>query len=97
VSDEDPMTVAEIASISANVRANNNLAWRNVNVVNLLTSTGHSSQVRMKPVQAPGEARHPGEKAPRQPLTVVCRTEAIFHEGEGQAILNLGPWFKRWQ
>jgi hypothetical protein len=104
VSDEDPMAVAEIASISANVRANNNLAWRNVNVVNLLTSTGHSSQVRLKPVrghvqpvQAPGEARHPGEKAPRQPLTVVCRTEAIFHEGEGQAILNLGPWFKRWQ
>ncbi|HXJ59690.1 MAG TPA: HYR domain-containing protein [Verrucomicrobiae bacterium] len=104
VSDEDPMAVAENASISANVRANNNLAWRNVNVVNLLTSTGHSSQVRMKPVhghvqpaQAPGEARHPGEKAPRQPLTVVCRTEAIFHEGEGQAILNLGPWFKRWQ
>jgi hypothetical protein len=98
VSEDDPMTTAETSNISANVRANNNLAWRNVNVVNLTLTTGQSAEVRVKPVHnKPRPETPPGEKPPRQPVTVQCKTEAIFHEGAGEATLHLGPWFKRWQ
>lgn len=34
VSDQDPMTFAEGSSINTNTRNNNNIAWRNMNVVN---------------------------------------------------------------
>lgn len=100
VSTNDPMAAPELASISANVRANNNLAWRNVNVVNLLLTTGSSTEVRFKPVrrQRPRvELKGNGEPPSRQPVTVVCRTEEVFHQGAGEATLNLGAWFKRWQ
>jgi hypothetical protein len=36
VSGTDPMATAETTDINANVRANNNIVWRNLNVVNLL-------------------------------------------------------------
>lgn len=40
VSPADPMASAEGSDINANVRANNNLAWRNVNVVDLSDTSG---------------------------------------------------------
>ena len=40
VSTADPMTTAEGANIGANVRANNNLVWRNVNIVDLTSPDG---------------------------------------------------------
>lgn len=37
ISDQDPMTFAEGASVYTNTRNNNNIAWKNVNVVNVLS------------------------------------------------------------
>jgi hypothetical protein len=98
LSADDPMAVTETSGISGNVRANNNIAWRNVNVVNLLGSIGDSVEVRVRNTRPKTEPdpKHPG-KPPRKPVTVVCKTEEIFHAGGGEALLNLGPLFKRWQ
>jgi hypothetical protein len=30
-------------------------------------------------------------------VTLVCKVEEVFHQGHGEATLNLGTWFKRWQ
>lgn len=40
LSDQDPMTFAETASVYDNTRNNNNIAWKNVNVVDLLSEGG---------------------------------------------------------
>jgi hypothetical protein len=34
---QDPMTFVEVASVNTNTRNNNNIVWRNMNVVNLVT------------------------------------------------------------
>ena len=44
VSVSDPMTTPEGPGVSANVRANNNLIWRNVNIVDLVSSTNSTAE-----------------------------------------------------
>jgi hypothetical protein len=52
VSPTDPMTHAEGSSIGLNVRNNNNIVWRNVNVVNLGGDVLHETvQMRVRNVQ----------------------------------------------
>ena len=43
-STDDPMTVVETTDLNANVRKNNNIAWKNISVVDLLASA-HSGTV----------------------------------------------------
>ncbi len=47
VSNADPMTAAETADVNLNTRANNNIAWRNVNIVNLVSPDQLSQSVQM--------------------------------------------------
>jgi hypothetical protein len=44
VSAADPMTTPEGPDLSANVRANNNLIWRNVNIIDLVSGTSSTAQ-----------------------------------------------------
>lgn len=68
-------------------------------MVNLLHATGDSVEVRVHALPRPKPPGGGGKEEPhtRHPVTVVCKTEALFHEGHGEATLNLGPLFKRWQ
>ncbi len=44
VSAADPMTTPEGPDLNANVRANNNLIWRNVNIIDLVSSTSSTAE-----------------------------------------------------
>jgi hypothetical protein len=49
---DDPMTFPETADITYNTRQNNNVVWRNVNVINLIPGTsraGKATAARTKP------------------------------------------------
>ncbi|MEW6533953.1 MAG: reprolysin-like metallopeptidase [Thermodesulfobacteriota bacterium] len=43
VSSSDPMTIPETTDMNANARGNNNLVWRNVNIVNLSIAEGYKA------------------------------------------------------
>ncbi len=87
VSNDDPMAVAEGANIAANVRANNNIAWRNVNVAECLTTPGRKVEVRVRNFE-------PASKR----LTLIFTVDSDFLPGGGEAILHPGsPLFARWQ
>lgn len=47
VSTADPMAAAETADVNQNTRANNNIAWRNVNIVNLVSPDQLAQSVQM--------------------------------------------------
>lgn len=86
VSDCDPMTTPEGTDINANVRANNNLAWRNVNVTECLHTPGEKVEVRVRNF----------EPAPKK-LTLVFTVDDDFLPDGGTAILSPGsPLFQRW-
>ena len=89
VSTADPMTVLETDNISLNVRANNNLAWRNVNVEELLRTPARKVEVRAHK-HAGGPARSPGL------ITFVLTADQGFLQTGGEAVLDLGPLFARW-
>jgi hypothetical protein len=46
VSPQDPITFAEVSSVSTNTRNSNNIAWRNVNIVDLQSSRSITFLVR---------------------------------------------------
>ncbi len=48
VSASDPMATAETANIEANVRANNNIIWRNVNIVDLVHDAAFTARVLVR-------------------------------------------------
>jgi hypothetical protein len=86
VSAVDPMATPEGVNIHANVRNNNNLAWRNVNVTDCLHAPGEKVEVRVRNF----------EPAPKR-LTLVFTADDDFLPDGGTAILSPGSSiFQRW-
>ena len=86
VSTVDPMTTPEGPNINANVRANNNLAWRNVNVADCLNTPGNKVEVTVNNFTP----------APKK-LTLIFTADQDFLTDGGEAILHPGtPLFDRW-
>ncbi len=82
----EPMTHPETSSIWTNVRQNNNLAWRNVNVTDCLHTPGDKVEVRVRNF----------EPAPKK-LTLVFTADDDFLIDGGVAILSPGSTlFQRW-
>ena len=82
----DPMTYTETPSIWTNVRYNNNLGWRNVNVTDCLRTPGDKVEVRVRNF----------EPAPKK-LTLVFTADQDFLPNGGTAILSPGTTlFQRW-
>ena len=80
------MTVPETTDIAANVRTNNNLAWRNVNVVNLQRAPTNQVECLVRNV-APTP----------KPLTLMFTADQGFLTTGGGATLDLGAAYDRWQ
>jgi hypothetical protein len=58
LSPDDPMTTAESAAIEPNVRGNNNIIWRNVNILDLTSTATVSTELTVaNPTDLPMEAR----------------------------------------
>ena len=86
VSAADPMTTPEGPNIYANVQANNNLAWRNVNVADCLNTPGNKVEVTVNNFTP----------APKK-LTLIFTVDQDFLTDGGEAILSPGtPLFDRW-
>jgi len=82
----ESMTHPETSSIWTNVRQNNNLAWRNVNVTDCLHTPGDKVEVRVRNF----------EPAPKK-LTLVFTADEDFLTDGGVAILSPGSTlFQRW-
>ena len=61
VSDQDPMTFAEGVSINTNTRNNNNIAWRNMNIVNdVMLPEGVSNEVIVRNISREFDRLHLG-------------------------------------
>ena len=103
VSVSDPMAVAEDWIIGDNARANNNIAWRNVNVTDCVRTPAKKVEVR---------ARNTGRRnrggggllmaasagvTVTNPVTFEFTASDDFITTGGEAILELGPLFERWQ
>jgi extracellular elastinolytic metalloproteinase len=79
---QDPMTFAEIGNIDYNVRQNNNLAWRNVNVVDL---------VHHPIVKATFNYRNPTQSRLRSKLLFREQRGGEGFLQRGQVTVDLGP------
>ncbi|MFL6245144.1 MAG: S8 family serine peptidase [Thermoanaerobaculia bacterium] len=82
----EPMTVAEITDIDLNVRRNNNLAWRNVNVVDLLSMVQDEIQVIVANV-----------RENRASIDLTWRGHEPFLAEGGALIVDLGRLFAPWK
>lgn len=86
ISAVDPMTTPEGPNINANVRANNNIAWRNVNVADCRHTPGNKVEVIVNNF----------EPAPKK-LTLCFEVDGDFLAIGGEAILHPGTTiFDRW-
>jgi uncharacterized protein YegL len=85
----DPMTNAEIPNTLYNTRYNNNIAWRNVNVVN--ASAGGSM------VKRPFTLRNIERTPTRLQINIADISQGLPLIGPGRVLLDLGTdLFKRW-
>lgn len=86
VSAADPLATPETADIDHNVRRNNEIAWRNVNIVNLLKKA--SEQVELK-------VRNTSERATA--IDLAFRGTGDFVGEGGSVFADLGPLFAVWR
>ncbi len=108
ISASDPMSYAETTNIDYNTRQNNNIAWRNVNVINL---TGRSSSLANLSAIGPEATAVASEAVVmnvRNVLNEDTVTRLLFREPEqnlndpflrrGDLVLDLGSeLFMRWR
>ena len=93
ISDQDPITFAEGSNINTNVRNNNNLAWRNVNVVNLISSPEGGDD----PVVATGLVRNTKPADAEVNLHILpLPDDPDPFLAHGQLFIDLGPLFDGW-
>ncbi len=86
VSTEDPMTHPEGTNLGANVVHNNNISWRNVNVINFVMKTNETFHARIRNVQRE-----------RAPVDVMFRGADGFIADGGTLVVDLGPLFAPWR
>lgn len=96
LSPSDPMAAPEGFNIGANVRANNNLAWRNVNVAECLRTPARKVQVRARNVR-PGNGLARSLATTTDLLTIQITADQDFLTTGGEVALDLGALFARWQ
>ena len=90
VSADDPMTFVEVVQTTTNVRNNNNISWKNFNVVNLLPMVMGNFNFAMRNIE---------EKEAKGVLQLQFGDgEARFLNGGGAIRINLQPEvFARWR
>lgn len=103
VSTVDPMAVTEDWIVGDNVRANNNIAWRNVNVTDCVRTPAKKVEVRARNTGRRNRggggllmAASAGVTA-TNPVTFEFIASDDFITTGGAAFLELGPLFERWQ
>lgn len=103
ISVEDPMFMPEGSNVGVNTRMNNNIAWRNVNVADCLHTPAKKVEVRTRNIgkkTAPGAGMFVAASADltsTNPVTFVFTASEDFLATGGEAVLDLGPLFARWQ
>ena len=103
VSVSDPMAVVEDWIVGDNARANNNIAWRNMNVTDCVRVPAKKVEVRARNTGRRNQggggllmAASAGITA-TNPVTFEFTASDDFITTGGEAILDLGPLFTRWQ
>ena len=86
ISADDPMTVVETGDVNSNTRNNNNIAWRNVNVVDRLPHPFGKFTANVKNIAATAK-----------PLKLMLTADQNYFVTGGEAYVDLGPLFTRWQ
>jgi len=86
LSDDDPMTSKERGDSLVNTRSNNNIAWRNFNVVDLLKNVTDEFEVTVQ-----------NTKDDDADIELAFEEEDNFLENEGTGlVVDLGELFERW-
>ncbi|MEA2604454.1 MAG: extracellular elastinolytic metalloproteinase [Acidobacteriota bacterium] len=85
---QDPMTFPETTNIDLNVRNNNNIAWRNVNVVDLIP---------FQIVKATFNVRNPGPKKLRSKIIFREQRGGEGFLKRGRVMIDLSKLAARWQ
>ena len=89
----DPMTFAEVSTTTKNAQNNNNIAWRNVDVINLISGGGSGSSEAVRPFTLRNTETVPVQMG----IKVEDLTKGIPLIGQGRVLIDLGPdLFKRW-
>lgn len=92
VSASDPMTAAETSNVDQNTRNNNNIVWRNVNIVNLQAPDGLQQTVSFI-------VRNTGKERARLGLAFTWPTgegaNQLPFQRQGQAVIRLGERLQR--
>lgn len=87
LNDQDPMTTPEGANAQQNTRNNNNIAWRNFNVIGFLNKVANKAEVIVQ-----------NSKEVRAKINLVFEEPdgLLSHEGTG-ILVDLGPLFNVWK
>jgi Metallo-peptidase family M12 len=76
----DPMTVAEGPDIGVNTRNNNNIVWRNVNIVNLVSDASRSVAMNFEPLRGSTIEIQFDNKFPNKSFVPLGSVEVSFDE-----------------
>jgi fibro-slime domain-containing protein len=87
LNDADPMTFKEINNAEQNTRNNNNIAWRNFDIVGLLNQVSSKFAVTVQN----------SKTTPAKIDLVIDEPEKMLDNKGARAIIDLGPLFDRWQ
>lgn len=77
-STQDPIAVAEVSAVSTNTRDNNNIAWRNLHIVDLASSQSQTFVIR-------------NPDAVRKTFRLEFRTPAAFFAAGGEIRISVAP------
>jgi len=87
LNDADPMTFTEINNAELNTRNNNNIAWRNFDIVGLTTKVTDKFAVTVQN----------SKTTPAKIALVIDEPEKMLDNKGAKAVVDLGPLFDRWQ
>ena len=86
VSTQDPMTFPEVAQTTTNVQNNNNISWKNFNVVNLLFKTSETAEFVVRNIDRQ-----------RRNMSLELRSDGKVIADGGTLAVRLGDLFARWR